>query len=541
LRQPLKYFYAWGMGILLGFWLAFGLTPVAGQISPLSVQGNQIVNSSGCTMHLYGVDEDGFEYCPVNIGWSGYSPVKLAQEAVTNWKVGIIRLPLNQDFWFGCPDYKSGGQGVTAANYQAAVSTMVSYCASQNVYVILDLHWSGASTLTGPTAPCTGAGWGQAMAQQPMADWNAVTFWSSVAEQYANNPAVLFDLYNEPYSSDGSDSNADWTQWRQGGTNIPDTWVSSGNVTVNGSFNSPGMQNLLNTVRSEGATNLCLVGGLQWSYNELGIINNQYALTDPANGIVVSAHVYDFKGSSSDWDANVTPASAKYPIFVGEYGPGGCNQDDTSFDSSYFPWLQGGNSNNYNFFGATAWSFNTGSCPNLLSSWTGVAAAWGQPVSNFLQTPAISGCPPTPTFTNTPCTDGMGHTCTPTVTATPTSTPTITLTPTPTNTFTITPTLGVVNVVWPNPWPDKNDPNPNQPLKFNFSNSQQESQVALKIYTVAFRKVFEDDTLPTVFGNSTYQVPLNNKNLSNGLYFFVIETKGGGSTNRQVMKVLILR
>jgi hypothetical protein len=493
-------------------------------------------------MHLFGVDEDGFEYCPVNIGWSGYSPVQIAQEEITDWKVGIIRLPLNQDFWFGCSNYKSGGQGFTATGYQAAVSTMVNYCASQNVYVILDLHWSGASTLTGPTAPCSGAGWHQAMAQQVLADWNAVTFWSSVAQQYANNPAVLFDLYNEPYSADGSDDSTAWTQWQQGGTNIPDTWIylnGSTPVTVNGTFNSPGMQTLLSTVRNAGATNLCLVGGLNWSYDELGIINSNYALTDPSNGIVVSAHVYDFKGTSSDWDSNVTPASTKYPIFVGEYGPGNCNTDDTSFDSSIFPWFQGVNSYHYNYFGSTAWSFNTSSCPNLLSSWTGTAAAWGQPVSNFLQTPVVSGCPPTPTFTYTPCTDGLGHTCTPTVTYTPTSTPTITLTPTPTNTFTITPTPGVVNVVWPNPWPNKD--NPNAPLQFSYTNSQQENQVALKIYTVAFRKVSEDDGLPTASGNFTYQVPLNNLNLANGLYLFVIETKGGGSTKRQIMKVLILR
>jgi hypothetical protein len=262
-----------------------------------------------------------------------------------------------------------------------------------------------------------------------------------------------------------------------------------------------------------------------------------------------AAHIY---GSNDGFDAGSwnteVPSSllSGYPVFVGEYGPDGStvesvqSADASNFDSPFFTWM----TNTQGIVGATAWSFTINSWPNLYtdtpSNFT-PTTVWGNDVKNWLANPPSSGCPPTPTSTYTPCTDGMGHTCTPTVTFTPTFTPTITLSPTPTNTFTITPTPGVVNIVWPNPWPDKNDPNPNQPLKFNYSNSQQENQVALKIYTVAFRKVFEDNGLPTAPGNSTYQVPINNMNLSNGLYFFVIETKGGGSTNWQIMKVLILR
>ena len=82
--------------------------------------------------------------------------------------VNIIRLPLNQDFWFGC-----GGAG--AATYTGAVQSIVNFCSQNNVYVLLDLHWSGTSSTS--SAPC-GSGWGNDSntKQQPMADANAITF-----------------------------------------------------------------------------------------------------------------------------------------------------------------------------------------------------------------------------------------------------------------------------------------------------------------------------------------------------------------------------
>src|SRR5208337_1043847 len=112
-------------------------------------------------------------------------------------------------------------------SYRSKVQSVVDYCSSQNCYVILDLHFSG--TATSATTPPWGTGWGTATAQQPMCDANATTFWSSVASQFKNNPAVMFDLYNEPYCSA--------SQWYSGG-----------------SFgSSPGMAALLSTVRGTGA------------------------------------------------------------------------------------------------------------------------------------------------------------------------------------------------------------------------------------------------------------------------------------------------
>jgi len=352
----------------------------------LTVSGNQIVTNTGCATQLKGVDVDGLEFCSTGYGppsGCGGSTLAVAQEAVGTWKASIIRLPLNQDSWFGCA-------GVNQANYQALVASIVNYCSSMNAYVILDLHWSGESSTA--TAPC-GAGWGNDnnVAQQYMADQNAVTFWSSVAAAYANNPAVFFDLYNEPFSSNGNDDSTAWSVWAYGGT---------GNGA---SFSTPGMQALLNAVRGAGAQNICLIGGLGYASDLTQI--QSYPFTNTGNGIVYSTHLYGNPSggdSPSGWDSQVPAAlRAASPVFVGEMGPYiTCNGDNATYDSNIFAWVNG----TAGIVGGTAWSLTTSSCPNLLTDWSWDRSSWGNAVFNWLASPypvCPSGPTPTPVVAST--------------------------------------------------------------------------------------------------------------------------------------------
>jgi len=64
----------------------------------------------------------------------------------------------------------------------------------------------------------------------------------------------------------------------------------------------------------------------------------------------------------------------------------------------------------------------------------------------------------------------------------------------------------------------------------------------LKIFTTAFRKIYEDDRLPTAVGGQVYTLDLNRVgSLANGIYYVVLYTTTGGSETRQVMKMLIQR
>lgn len=132
---------------------------------------------------------------------------------------------------------------------------------------------------------------------------------------------------------------------------------------------------------------------------------------------------------------------------------------------------------------------------------------------------------PTPTDTPTPCMDGLGHTCTPTITPTPTSTPTVTSTPFP-------PSLLFPNPVWDQ-----------TPLSFYYNVDSTVDQVKVKIFTVAYRKVYEDDTLSTATGQNKYTLDWGQSglNIANGLYYVVLYYRGGHKETQQVMKLLVQR
>jgi hypothetical protein len=492
----------------------------------LQVISNQIVapTNAGCTVHLQGVNVDGMEFDATGSqGPPGQGITATVAEAVTAWKANIVRIPMNQDWWFGC--------GAGGANYQAIIDSIVNYCNANNAYVLLDLHWSGNQT--GATSPC-GTGWGNDQTindggqyQQFMPDDNSVTFWSSVAAHYANNPAVLFDMYNEPfdYSSSG------WTVWLQGGTN---TDVCCTGTSV--SFHTPGMQALLNAIRAAGANNIVVAGGLDYAYDLTGLTydacgGGPCALTDTTgHGVIYSSHIYPQKGSNpwvpSDGDSSISPTAAIYPVIIGEFGQGnvitGYTPDpDTNgtWDQTLLQWMNGNNSASYKY-NWTSWDMHDGSCPCLISNWSFAPTSYhGVPVSMALATPQPT-CPSTatPTFSPTPC-GYPGNTCTPTNTFTPTATPSYLL------------------VAYPNPWP--NVTNPGNNITFSYSNSQNEDEVSLKIFTLAYRKIYEDDSLPTSEGTQTKVVNVANLNLANGLYYFSLVTKSGGQQNQKVMKVLI--
>ncbi|HVZ79299.1 MAG TPA: cellulase family glycosylhydrolase [bacterium] len=499
--------------ILTVLFLALSSTALWAAPDELQVVGNRLRSiSQGCTVRLKGVNTDSLEFTTAGQGPAGGITAVVAN-AVTQWGSNVIRLPLSQDFWFGCTNSKVGGNPVNGPNYRALVDSIVNYCSSQNAYVILDLHWSGSQT--GATAPC-GTGWGNATAQRYMPDDNSVTFWSSVASTYANNPAVLFDLFNEPYDYDGNG----WNIWQAGGTGI-----SYG-------YHTPGMQALLNTVRATGANNIVVMGGLDYAYDLSNV--DSYPMTNVGNGIVYATHIYPFKGSNpwttNDGDNKITVASSTHPILIGEFGQGNSisgytpNPDTNgSWDQALMTWAD------LHGYNATAWDMHYNSCPCLLQSdWTTATTFHGVPVKNWLATPAppcLTATPTvTPTATETPC-GYPGNTCTPTDTPTPSDTPTPTDTP------------QAPFLPWPNPWDGTG------PLNLNYQNVNGVDQVKLKVYTLAFRKVFEDDNLVITPGTWNYQLDWNNAhlNLANGLYYFVLTWKNGGKETRRVMKVILRR
>jgi len=284
------------------------ITPPSGPAPQLQVSGNKLVNSATAQqVILHGVDRSGGEYSCVNgTGiWDGPMD-QTAVSAIKSWNVNTVRVPLNEACWNGESYVNSAYAG---ANYISAVTAYVNLLNSNGIVAILDLHWTDGK-YTGPSSGCTSD---RAVCQKPMPDAaQAIAFWTSVANTFKGNDAVIFDLFNEPYASRATGSaTSGWECWLNGGT-CPGI-----------SYQVAGMQAMVNAVRSTGANNVIMVGGEEYA-NDMGTPGStsdpsvlNYLPTDPDHDIAVSWHSYNFNACNNQscwtWPGPGTPTSTARP------------------------------------------------------------------------------------------------------------------------------------------------------------------------------------------------------------------------------------
>lgn len=306
-------------------------SPDGSMPAELHVEGSRLRNANGEAVRLQGVNVASLEW--MNTGDT--QMLESLRVAIHGWNANAIRLPLSQDRWFG----KAEGQNDDGRLYQMIVDEFVRYISENGAYVILDLHWSNAGI------------WGEYIGGHYMPDMNSIEFWKGVCAIYANNPAVLFDLYNEPHD-------VSWDIWKSGG------WVTEPEGL---SYESPGMQGLLNVVRSMGARNVIVAGGLDWGYDLRGI--PQYELDDSHGNVMYSTHIYPWKGKEEDWNENIGHVIDKYPILVGEVGsePGVWSPypdyDPYIWSDEILSYIQ---KHELNW---TAWDFHPYAGPSLIEDW----------------------------------------------------------------------------------------------------------------------------------------------------------------------------
>jgi len=301
----------------------------------LHVKGNRIVDTDGKEVWLQGVNAGGLETLPADT-----QVIKSTLVAIDDWKANAIRLPMNETFWFGrSPLQKDGGKA-----YRDIIDQCVMIAANRGAYLILDLHRYRA----------------------PKAEH--AEFWKDAATHFKNHPAVLFDLMNEPHG-------ISWKVWRDGGfvgekKGVDESaFLTAEEKKKNQGFDSVGMQALADAVRSTGANNIVIAGGIGWSGDLSGVADG-YELSDKTgNGIMYSWHQYNWhKG----WDKTVLPVAAKYPVFVGEVGadpkkmdfiPAELQEDPYTWVPDMLGFIQKYRLN------WTGWCFHPRATPVMISDW----------------------------------------------------------------------------------------------------------------------------------------------------------------------------
>jgi endoglucanase len=329
------------------------------------VSGNKLVDSSGNQVVLHGVNRSGTEYACVQGNGIFDGPNDQASiTAIKSWgKVNAVRVPLNEACW-NAESYVTSADAGT--NYINAIKAYVSLLNSNGIVAILDLHWTDG-LYTGNSSGCSSA---QATCQKPMPDAaQAIPFWTSVANTFKGNDAVIFDLFNEPYASRATGgTTTGWQCWENGGT-------CSGI-----SYQVAGMQQMVNAVRSAGASNVLMLGGEEYSNDLTSWL--QFKPTDPDNNLVASFHSYNFNSCSSQscWTSQVQPVIASVPVIAGEIGENDCAG---GYIDSLTAWLKSQNTS----FLAWAWNadFNCSSGPGLITDYTGTPTNYGAAYKAIMQ------------------------------------------------------------------------------------------------------------------------------------------------------------
>jgi endoglucanase len=256
------------------------------RLSWLSTRGNQIVNERGEPQVLRGVNVSSLYWAS-----KGWHPQAI-RVAARDWKVQIIRTRVKQEEFVKDND----------AFFKTLDREIIQPAVRNGLYVLIN--------------PQIGEG-----VDTP--DAQTFRMWRAIAGRYRDQPAVLYDLLNEPHDVDP----------RQ----VRENYVR-----------------LIEAVREVHPRSLIFVTGIGW-----GRAINPY-LKDPLpyDNLVYRANVYskpgEFKGLFGDM-------ASRYPVFLGEFGPGGF--PTMTFDSvvSLLAYAREMG------LGWTAWNFHTQGCPCLLA------------------------------------------------------------------------------------------------------------------------------------------------------------------------------
>jgi hypothetical protein len=196
---------------------------------------------------------------------------------------------------------------------------------------------------------------------------HAPAFWASVARTFSADPAIIFDLFNEPFPGDTGvmSRSRSWDCWLRGEDACPGL-----------TYPAAGMQTLLDAVRDTGATNLVLATGNSYGTDLSGW--DSHRLDDPIHNLAAAWHSYDFGPCTQPgcWAAQITPLTV--PVLALEIGESDCGH---GYVDRLMPWLD------THTAGYLAWTWNVWDCrdgPALITDYTGTPTPYGLGVREHL-------------------------------------------------------------------------------------------------------------------------------------------------------------
>jgi endoglucanase len=264
----------------------------------LGTSANRIISlATGEPIILRGVNRSGLEYVvPDEQGFLSAAFFSQAEIEfiVKEWRCNIIRLPFNQEFVL------RGRLGHSGEEYQQAIDQVICWASQFGAYTLLDLQWLDADRIYG----------GNRNFVAPLPNSESPQMWATLARRYKNEPAVLYDLFNEPHDRLQDDP---FPLNKEDGTTYPER-----RKTVTMKEWQPWARKLTQAIRAENRDALVFVAGTDWAYDLRGMPMD-------LENAVYSTHVYPNKGTR--WPETFGNLSMLAPVFVGEFGGNNSSAD----------------------------------------------------------------------------------------------------------------------------------------------------------------------------------------------------------------------
>ena len=329
---------------LLGVVLAASLAVSAAGAAPsrgLHVVGARLVDGSGRTVILRGVDRSGTEYACIQ-GWGIFDGPSTAAsvQAIASWDVNFVRVPLNEDCWLGINGVKRAYGG---AAYRKAIVSYVKLLHRQGMYVELSLIWAAPGKHRATYQPGS-----------PDED-HAPKMWASLARTFRRDPNVILAPWGETIVDARCFLRGGVCEATYGKRNTP--------------YRTAGMQQAVRVMRGAGYRGPIAVPGLDYANDLSKWLSHRPR--DPLHQLVAEAHVYGNNtcASVACLDRAMAPVAACVPLVLAETGETYDSSCGSSNIARLIGWADARGA------GYAAWTWDTwGTCGSLVSAYAGTPA-----------------------------------------------------------------------------------------------------------------------------------------------------------------------
>lgn len=220
----------------------------------------------------------------------------------------ILRIPLNQEWVLGRPDYLD------------QLRQVIAWIGECGAYALLDLQWLDDRTPRGQ---------GNRVPALPVPE--SLAMWRVLGQMFRGAPCVLFDLFNEPHNPLPDDPEP---LLRPDGSRFPEQRC------VTFAMWREWAVALIDSLREVHPDSVVFVSGLDWGYDLRGFPLER-------GNVVYSTHVYRARGTN--WHEAFGALAATHCVFAGEWGGVARDLNWGTRLADYFEELE---------MGWTAWSWS---------------------------------------------------------------------------------------------------------------------------------------------------------------------------------------